>query len=138
VNLHIWPQPHAQNPSAGSSTSTSAFDAKSCSVGTGRSASQDLQACSLRVSSVLGAARPKTYKHARYACHIDPLLSAPPREFIFLFRMSHPEYLRLALWTRCRPSSLFQATTSRSKVPASSIHLQIRPWARGKRDSASI
>ncbi len=84
MNLHIWPQPHAQNPSAGSSTSTSAFDAKSCSVGTGRSASQDLQACSLRVSSVLGAARPKTYKHARYACHIDPLLSAalphvPPR-----------------------------------------------------------
>ncbi len=36
MNLHIWPQPDAQNPSAGSSTSTSAFDAKSCSVGIGR------------------------------------------------------------------------------------------------------
>jgi hypothetical protein len=42
-------------------------------------------------------ARPKTYKHARYACHIDAVLSAPPREFKFLFRMSHPEYLRLVL-----------------------------------------
>jgi len=89
--LHIWPQPHAQNPSAGSSTSTSAFDTKSCSV--------------------RYWARPKTYKHARYAFHIDPLLSAPPREIKFLFRMSHPEYLRLVL--RFGQGVVFQARSKR-------------------------
>ncbi len=85
-------------------------------------------------------ARPKTYKHARYACHIDPLLSAPPREFRFLFRMSRPEYLRLAL--RFGQDVVFQTCSKRQpaeqKIPASSIHLQNRPWARGMRDSASI
>jgi len=35
--------------------------------------------------------RPKTYKLARYTSHIETLLSAPPDEFRFLFRMTHPE-----------------------------------------------
>jgi len=56
-------------------------------------------------------ARAKTYKHARYAFHVDTLLSAPPRESRFLFRMSHPECLRIVL--RFGQDVVFQACSKR-------------------------